>query len=44
MSVSNTVYVVDAMAFIQRVNMLGERTFGQVQKLYKDKLFFFFFL
>ena len=38
MSVSNTVYVVDAMAFLQPFNTLGARTVSQLQKMYKGKL------
>ena len=38
MSVSNTVYVVDAMVLIQCFNMLVAKTFGQLLKMYKDKL------
>lgn len=38
MSISNTVYVVDAMASIQRFSTLGAGIFGQLQKIYMDKL------
>ncbi|KAG1649605.1 hypothetical protein GQR58_028853 [Nymphon striatum] len=37
-SSADAVYVVDAMAFIQRFNTLGSSTFGQLQERYREKL------
>ncbi|KAG1712145.1 Serine/threonine-protein kinase greatwall [Nymphon striatum] len=37
-SAADAVYVVDAMAFIQRFNTLGSSTFGQLQERYREKL------
>ncbi|KAG1699858.1 hypothetical protein GQR58_005446 [Nymphon striatum] len=37
-SAADAVYVVDAMAFIQRLNTLGSSTFGQLQERYREKL------
>ncbi|KAG1684642.1 hypothetical protein GQR58_009358 [Nymphon striatum] len=37
-SAVDAVYVVDAMAFIQRFNTLGSSTFGQLQERYREKL------
>ncbi|KAG1708468.1 Ribosomal RNA processing protein 36 [Nymphon striatum] len=37
-SAADAVYVVDAMAFIQRFNTLGSSTFGRLQERYREKL------
>ncbi|KAG1656182.1 Transmembrane and TPR repeat-containing protein 4 [Nymphon striatum] len=37
-SAADAVYVVDAMAFVQRFNTLGSSTFGQLQERYREKL------
>ncbi|KAG1680651.1 hypothetical protein GQR58_012279 [Nymphon striatum] len=37
-SAADAVYVVDAKAFIQRLNALGSSAFGQLQERYREKL------